>query len=433
MAERWIIFTFLAQGNLKGELVKSSLLPEDVQTEVSKQLGWEIAEINPNFDINDLCQSDDDEDSSEGWNSGTGEQKQEEEFREPDVENAIQGFRTKLNLGAESSAYCGLVDRLNNLDDEDLEEMTSRISSGLKSWLNFGMTIAKNPNLSFGSSATSETHSKLKERWKGEEANAESNKNAGLIALEKSGKGSAAITAMAKGDDKLTRKAEEQATKISTEFCCWLKELPPGLDETVNNTTPDQVKALFDTSAKTQDYSMVRKGINSWVSFGLNIRGAPKVMDIATIVKQQICKVKFKKQFDTIAVDKKKSRKRSIKGGTRPNIRREHKQGDFLDHRKYGAWYLKPTDWEERFKKLNGKSSSVNAITSGRKLLKQKNETKVTSAAESGDAHLTQLYSTRAFAEFLQKRPNYRPPSFMADILPASDEQNHAESPAKTT
>ena len=80
---------------------------------------------------------------------------------------------------------------------------------------------------------------------------------------------------MAKGDDKLSRKAEEQAIKvkgtpkqlkqnmmtydnehigifsqISTEFCNWLKELPHGNDDTVNNTQPEKIRALFDTSAQ---------------------------------------------------------------------------------------------------------------------------------------------------------------------------------------
>ena len=48
----------------------------------------------------------------------------------------------------------------------------------------------------------------------GEEAAAASNKNAGLKALEKSGRTSSVITNMAKGDDKLSRKAEEQAIKV---------------------------------------------------------------------------------------------------------------------------------------------------------------------------------------------------------------------------
>ena len=33
------------------------------------------------------------------------------------------------------------------------------------------------------------------------------------------------------------------------------------------------------------------------------------------------------------------------------------------------------------------------------------------------DIALSQLYSTRAFAEFLKRRPNYNPPLFLAGIL----------------
>ena len=39
-------------------------------------------------------------------------------------------------------------------------------------------------------------------------------------------------------------------SQISTEFCNWLKELPHGNDDTVNNTQPEKIRALFDTSAQ---------------------------------------------------------------------------------------------------------------------------------------------------------------------------------------
>ena len=37
--------------------------------------------------------------------------------------------------------------------------------------------------------------------------------------------------------------------------------------------------------------------------------------------------------------------------------------------------------------------------------------------ATEDDIALSQLYSTRAFADFLKQRPNYNPPSFLAAIL----------------
>ena len=38
-----------------------------------------------------------------------------------------------LSRVVENGAYNGFVDRINDLDEEDLEEMTSRIASGLRS------------------------------------------------------------------------------------------------------------------------------------------------------------------------------------------------------------------------------------------------------------------------------------------------------------
>ena len=84
------------------------------------------------------------------------------------------------------------------------------------------MTLAKNTNVAFTTGGAGDTHNRLKERWKGEEAAAASSKNAGLKALEKSGRASAIIGHMAKGDDKLTRKAEEQAIKVNNIIFKWL-------------------------------------------------------------------------------------------------------------------------------------------------------------------------------------------------------------------
>ena len=78
-----------------------------------------------------------------------------------------------------------------------------------------------------------------------------------------------------------------------------------------------------------------------------------------SIAAQGMAKLKFKK----IITDRKKERERrrsTMKGlggkdisdllppKPKPKLR--------LDHRKYGAWYLKPDDWENRFQRKHKKS-----------------------------------------------------------------------------
>ena len=42
------------------------------------------------------------------------------------------------------------------------------------------------------------------------------------------------------------RSKQLQHHQISGEFCGWLRELPKGDDDTVNNTLPETVQAMFD-------------------------------------------------------------------------------------------------------------------------------------------------------------------------------------------
>ena len=53
------------------------------------------------------------------------------------------------------------------LEDVDIDEMTTRISAGLKTWLNFGVTVAGNPKqqATFEPTPHAETHSQLKKMW----------------------------------------------------------------------------------------------------------------------------------------------------------------------------------------------------------------------------------------------------------------------------
>ena len=45
----------------------------------------------------------------------------------------------------------------------------------------------------------------------------------------------------------------------------WLRELPEGDDQTVNNTSPDKIRALFDTHRNEKvATSKVAEGLRSW-------------------------------------------------------------------------------------------------------------------------------------------------------------------------
>ena len=49
--------------------------------------------------------------------------------------------------------------------DIDIEEMTARISSGLKTWVNFGITVACGVQAAFEPTPHAETHCQLKKIW----------------------------------------------------------------------------------------------------------------------------------------------------------------------------------------------------------------------------------------------------------------------------
>ena len=180
-------------------------LPKDLEVSIASQLNWVLPSVVDELSLVNVLTAEQDLDPSAS--DGTNVETTHDDY--------LRSRRLE-DLKAESHAYSGFVSRLDNLDEDDLTEMTSRISAGLRSWLNFGMTISKNPNTHIGPSAATDTHQKLKDRWKGHELEAQSNKNSGLLALEKSGRASSLMGGMTKGDDKLTRRAEEQANKVCT-------------------------------------------------------------------------------------------------------------------------------------------------------------------------------------------------------------------------
>ena len=57
---------------------------------------------------------------------------------------------------------------------------------------------------------------------------------------------------------------------------------------------------MFDTSAQKSEQTVLEKGVRSWVAFGMNIKGQSREMDLATVVKHNIFKNRFKGKFRTL-------------------------------------------------------------------------------------------------------------------------------------
>ena len=83
-----------------------------------------------------------------------------------------------------------------------------------------------------------------------------------------------------------------------------------------------------------------------------------------------------------------------------------------LDHRKYGAWYLHPQKWEQRFHKM----SDPKAISQIKARRIAKEDVDIDTPAEIVTDE-EKLHSVRAFRGFLEKLPNYDPPSFLKEAL----------------
>ena len=91
-----------------------------------------------------------------------------------------------------------------------------------------------------------------------------------------------------------------------------------------------------------------------------------------------------------------------------------------IDHRNYGAWYLHPQRWEQRFHKM----SDPKAISQmkGRRVGKE-DVVKATNEKEQDEVPVEiiidegKLHSARAFRGFLESREGYEPPSFLKKAL----------------
>ena len=83
-----------------------------------------------------------------------------------------------------------------------------------------------------------------------------------------------------------------------------------------------------------------------------------------------------------------------------------------LDHRKYGAWYLHPQKWEQRFHKMSD-PKAISQIKA-RRIAKEDVDIDIPAEIVTDEE---KLHSVRAFRGFLEKLPNYDPPSFLKEAL----------------
>ena len=89
-------------------------------------------------------------------------------------------------------------------------------------------------------------------------------------------------------------------------------------------------------------------------------RFEPEKVDVCTITTQNLAKLKFKKKL----MDRKKEREkrrstlRGLKAAQKASqAAAKPKPKLRLDHRNYGAWYIKPEDWEKRFHRKTKKGA----------------------------------------------------------------------------
>ena len=85
-----------------------------------------------------------------------------------------------------------------------------------------------------------------------------------------------------------------------------------------------------------------------------------------------------------------------------------------LDHRNYGAWYLHPQRWEQRFHKMSDPKaiSQMKSRRVGKEEEDQQDEIPEDIITDEG-----KLHSLRAFRGFLESREGYEPPSFLKKAL----------------
>lgn len=372
-----------SEGSLRGKLLRKAELPVDLELEVAEQLECILPKIDHGLKGR----------KSEIITTTILEEDHEDDEYGSDVFDEDIAGETSVDLEDLEDAFDNFLYKLDNLDEEDLDEITSAVKSGLKSWLNFGSSLSGRgggPEKSISDSvsghgpgsrlrvmfrSTTEDVPKFDEDMGPEVRSLKSNR---------SGRAAKALAELNKGDDRLTRKAEEKVAKITGDFCNWLQNLPPGEDQTVNNIPPEKIKSLFDsTNSSKLATSKVVEGLRAWAKFGAEISGATN-SSIFSMATSQLAKTKVKNKFMK-NVGKKKEEKRANRrrkaaaNKVSPAAAEEPKVK--LDHRQYGTWFLPPKMWEKRFQDLSD-PKSIEVVKSRSRLAKTEKTTKVDTSSQ---------------------------------------------------
>ena len=264
---------------------------------------------------------------------------------------------------------------LDNVGDDDEEEDAGGLIGGLKSWLGFAGSMT-------GSVAAAEQQ--VTKPWlKGEKA----------------------------GEDAMTRKAEENMSKIAGDFCIWLRDLP-GEDKTVNQMGESHLRSLFDTAQSANPgTTKLAEGLRSWAKFGSAVSGVENTKKgMIDQAQPLLSQTKFVEKL------------LGIKGGIKRNHikpKKPHKESNRDRMMYYGAWYVEPKEWQKRFERQ--------VETCGGTKIEDKTKGKL-KAALPGQVDMmgvqqpvSQLQATKAFGQYLNERENYKKPNFIKHILKSNE------------
>ncbi len=260
------------EGSMKGKLLAKADLPPGLEDEVSKQLECILPKTKRRGSVlKGLKRSD--------VISTTIIEANEDQDLEDDVESDVFDD-TEVNLESIDvedleEAFDHFLYKLDNLDPEDLDEITSGVKSGLKSWLTFGASMSGGAKGPGPEKSVSETDghgpgSRLRVMFRSTtddvpKYDEDMGPEVPAVQSNRSCRVAKALADLNRGDDRLTRKAEEKVNKITGDFCNWLQALPKGEDQTVNNIPPEKIKSLFDsTNSSKLASSKVVEGLRAW-------------------------------------------------------------------------------------------------------------------------------------------------------------------------
>jgi len=199
--------------------------------------------------------------------------------------------------------------------------------------------------------------------------------------------------------DPLSRKAEERVNKITSRYCSWLRQLPgEQQDETQFNEA--HMKELFShTVQSSTGTSKLAEGLRSWFKFGM-VRKTEKVGRSEKFRESQV-------------------EGEQAKGVKRPSSQNQKANplGNSKQRHLYGAWYLDPQDWNKRYKhqmKLESVELAQEPIPS-KLCASLPGQVNMLGASQP----VSDLHSTKAFRNYLEKKSDYTQPTFIKYIFKA--------------